>query len=291
VAGHRWRQIQDGKQATPLPRNPRGRGLAQEGDLRNRRHESSRRRIALTQQPAASSSESSASSPMVTVQQEIDGPDGDAEEFESTAGLLPPAVAPPSVSGLWRSTGAVKDGLLPVLLLQRATLIHVVRRGVVAEEEFVKLEVSADGKVSGIIDSDGSGDWSEKDYKVEGGSFDTSTLELRFNQVHVRIKLNGENGASTLEWKARYDRETDSVVEGEWTVEGLLVGTFRMERTTEDAMPNRKRNSSEARPSTETLSPKPTGDSTMDEPDVEAVSSPKKKKSLGRRCMRMLFCG
>jgi hypothetical protein len=227
-----------------------------------------------------------ASSPMVTVQQEIDGIDGDAEEFESTAGLLPPAVAPPSVSGLWRSTGAVKDGLLlgdgP---LQRATLIHEVRA--VAEEEFLKLEVSADGKVSGMIDSDGSGDWSEKDYKVEGGSFDTSTLELRFNQVHVRIKLNGENGASTLEWKARYDRETDSVVEGEWTVEGLLVGTFRMERTTEDEMRNRKGNSSEARPSTETLSPKPTGDSdsTMGEPDVEAVPSPKTKKSLGRRCM------
>jgi hypothetical protein len=123
-----------------------------------------------------------ASSPMVTVQQEIDGIDGDAEEFESTAGLLPPAVAPPSVSGLWRSTGAVKDGLLlgdgP---LQRATLIHEVRA--VAEEEFLKLEVSADGKVSGMIDSDGSGDWSEKDYKVEGGSFDTSTLELRFNHA------------------------------------------------------------------------------------------------------------
>ena len=48
------------------------------------------------------------------------------------------------------------------------------------------MTAAADGTVTGMVDSDGDGVWTEEDCKLANGFFDAQTGVLSFDQVRIR---------------------------------------------------------------------------------------------------------
>ena len=87
--------------------------------------------------------------------------------------------------------------------------------------ELVLLLVTPAGKVNGAVDDgDGVFDGSASDCQITG-TFDVATGLLVFDQVYA------DDGAITT-WRARYDAEVDSIVDGTWG--GAAFGDFTAHR-------------------------------------------------------------
>ena len=132
-------------------------------------------------------------------------------------------VDPAGVCGLWRAFGLTQDGS--------------------ETEEFLQLRVAADGTVTGMVDSDGDGVWTEEDCRIANGFFDGATCSLQFDQVYDDNPSaeDRRTGFDKTRWEAVYDPSSDSFVQGQWSTAVGGAGTFECERTTEEAMRNRKR--------------------------------------------------
>jgi hypothetical protein len=130
-------------------------------------------------------------------------------------------VDPAGISGLWRAFGATTDGS--------------------KAEEFLQLRVAADGTVTGMVDSDGDGVWSEEDCRVANGFFDGATCSIRFDQVYDDHPTEEDRlaGFDKTRWEAVYEPSSNRFVKGHWSTAGGSAGTFECERTTEEAMRNR----------------------------------------------------
>ena len=155
-----------------------------------------------------------------------------ALEANISAGLLSeaepepptPAVDPRAISGLWRAFGTFgNDGG--------------------QTEEFLLLQVAADGTVTGMVDSDGDGVWSEEDCRIANGFLDGTACSIRFDQVYDDSPSDeGERtGSDKTRWEAVYDASRGMFVNGEWSTATGSAGKFECERTTEDKMLNRTR--------------------------------------------------
>ena len=123
------------------------------------------------------------------------------------------------LSGLWRARGKTTEGE--------------------DTEEFLQLDVTAGGVVTGMVDSDGDGVWTEKDCKIAPGQFDTASGEVTFVQIYAEPQL------LDVRWSARYDAATDTLTDGQWSsveYDGTdgAGGTFCAARTTEGEMRNRR---------------------------------------------------
>ena len=132
-----------------------------------------------------------------------------------------PALEPAAVAGLWRASGTNVNGEI--------------------EEEFLQLNISSSFVVTGMIDSDGDGVWSEKDCRIANGFFDSRTCQLKFDQVYD-INPSAEDvrtGFDTTTWVARYDASSKMLVDGTWSTAAGVVGSFSLDRTTEETMRNR----------------------------------------------------
>ena len=127
----------------------------------------------------------------------------------------PPLGAAQQLSGLWRAKGKTMRGG--------------------RTEEFLQLDVSASGVVTGMVDSDGDGVWTEDDCKIAPGTFDAASGALAFVQIYAEPEL------LDVRWSARYDAATDTLTGGEWATDDGPGGTFRAARTTEEKMRNRRR--------------------------------------------------
>ena len=119
------------------------------------------------------------------------------------------------LSGLWRAKGKTMRGG--------------------STEEFLQLDVSASGVVTGMVDSDGDGVWTEDDCKIAPGTFDSASGALAFVQIYAEPEL------LDVRWSARYDAATDTLRDGKWATDDGPGGTFRAARTTEEKMRNRRR--------------------------------------------------
>ena len=91
-------------------------------------------------------------------------------------------------------------------------------------------------KITGMTDNDGN---------IENGVFDSSDYSLRFDQVYPNASDEDYN---MTRWIAKYNKSNDTVVEGQWWVIDLLLGTlvnvgeFTLARTTVEDMLNRNKN-------------------------------------------------
>ena len=101
-------------------------------------------------------------------------------------------------------------------------------------DELVKLEVSADGVVTGMVD-DGDGIWSDQDGKLYGRCYPWTDGEVdspRSGKQSRWIEMDQRypDGAVT-HWKCRYDTQNHQLVDGEWSGEctGTFVATKRAE--------------------------------------------------------------
>ena len=132
-------------------------------------------------------------------------------------------VDPLSISGLWRAFGAIADGS--------------------KAEEFLQLHVAADGTVTGMVDSDGDGVWTEEDCRLANGFFDGATCSIRFDQVYDDNPTEEDRlaGFDKTRWQAVYDPSSNRFVKGQWTTAVGSAGSFECERTTEEAMRNRNK--------------------------------------------------
>ena len=132
--------------------------------------------------------------------------------------LLPPLppvpMNPASLTGLWRAWGSVQSGG--------------------QTEEFLQLDVRVSGRVSGMVDSDGDGVWSEDDCRIASGLFNGASNIVRFVQIYAAKEL------LDVRWTARYDKATDTFTDGSWMTDDGPGGVFSMERTTEEQMLNRE---------------------------------------------------
>ena len=122
----------------------------------------------------------------------------------------PPLGAAQQLSGLWRAKGKTMRGG--------------------RTEEFLQLDVSASGVVTGMVDSDGDGVWTEDDCKIAPGTFDAASGALAFVQIYAEPEL------LDVRWSARYDAATDTLTGGEWATDGGPGGTFRAARTTDKSV-------------------------------------------------------
>ena len=112
------------------------------------------------------------------------------------------------------------------------------------QDELILLEVSAEGAVSGAVDDgDGVFDGDEGDCRIENGRVDPRTRRVSFDQVY-------SDGAVTR-WEARYDEESDTLVDGKWS--GECDGTFVASRAEEVAEPRRTEGYSVATPTPVTV--------------------------------------
>ena len=126
----------------------------------------------------------------------------------------PPLGAAQQLSGLWRAKGKTMRGG--------------------RTEEFLQLDVSASGVVTGMVDSDGDGVWSEDDCRIASGLFNGASNIVRFVQIYAAKEL------LDVRWTARYDKATDTFTDGSWMTDDGPGGVFSMERTTEEQMLNRE---------------------------------------------------
>ena len=101
-------------------------------------------------------------------------------------------------------------------------------------EEFLQLDVRVSGRVSGMVDSDGDGVWSEDDCRIASGLFNGASNIVRFVQIYAAKEL------LDVRWTARYDKATDTFTDGSWMTDDGPGGVFSMERTTEEQMLNRE---------------------------------------------------
>ena len=131
------------------------------------------------------------------------------------------AVEPSELTGLWRAIGVNVAGEM--------------------EEEFLQLDVSSVGVVTGMVDSDGDGVWSEEDCRLANGVFDAQTSQLRFDQVYDDSPpvADVQSGFDKTAWVGRYDASSGLIVDGKWSTTAGVIGKFRLERTTEEQMRNR----------------------------------------------------
>ena len=126
------------------------------------------------------------------------------------------------ISGLWRAFGSTKYGL--------------------EAEEFLQLRVADDGTVTGMVDSDGDGIWTEADCRLANGFFDGATCLIQFDQVYDDNPTEQDrcSGFDKTRWEAVYDPSSDKIVKGQWSTAAGSAGIFECERTTANAMRNRR---------------------------------------------------
>ena len=91
------------------------------------------------------------------------------EEEELPEPELEPTVVsrrfdPAALAGLWRAFGTNVYGE--------------------AEEEFIQMDLSSGCAVTGMVDSDGDGVWTEEDCRIANGFFDPRTGQLKFDQIY-----------------------------------------------------------------------------------------------------------
>ena len=108
--------------------------------------------------------------------------------------------SPTEISGVWSATGRDEEGSLT---------------------EMIQLEVAADGGVTGAVD-DGDGVFQDDDgdSKITKGRLSLGTGLITFTQQYA--------DGDTTEWSGRYDKATDTIVDGQW--EGACTGTFTARR-------------------------------------------------------------
>lgn len=150
----------------------------------------------------------------------------EAELEEALEGALEPEPeqqpAADPLSGLWRASGMnVYDE---------------------PEEEFIQLDVSSAGVVTGMVDSDGDGVWTEDDCWIRNGFFDPKTGELKFDQIYDENPSEEDirTGFDKTTWDGRYDQTSDQIVDGVWSTASGEVGTWSLDRTTEMEMRQRR---------------------------------------------------